>query len=825
MSRKNKEKKKQKEKKAPFFERLGIFVTKRYGVILITWLIIIAAAIYPMIQLQKVLSFNEMEFLPDNLEFHEGEEIFNELFPSNATGTTVIVIQSSLPTSSQENVEYIELLTERIFLEYSESIYEFQSSLTVLVAYNDTFWGMVSQGEEILNETLVDVIADSNQEMHETKELLESILIQAASIYLYTWFNFSRTYYYGLYNTSLFTSGPDINAYQTIELMTNFTENMNITSDYVDLVYDSMMTSFPNPYQLNDTNMNLLSTDLTNSSLFQFLNQTEGMLYPTYLAEVYPLLPLYAENWNQAYIEDVLTPGISIVNGTNYSENMYQNSTLSNAYTSQTDVLNQLLSLNNTAFSTLDLEDIITSEIEESIDLLSLIEEFTSNLPVSAEDIAAEIEPLIPRFLDDIYKLGPNPTNQDIVNLSLSFTNQMISTFFVFYAPPETIDDVPSLFSQWVLSSDGRTSLILITYDKANKTLDEIDEMIKTADIGIGNLAHEILEELDLQYTEVYHTGDKYVTYVWTTQAQDDARIIDIITIIFVLIILLVIFTSAIAPLIPLVAIGSSILLSMAFLWFISFAMDIHFMSTLFLTVTSLGAGVDYCIFIFSRYNEERKNGHKKEQALITAMKYAGESVFHSGLTVMIGFGAMIIPNFPLLRNLGISMIIGITISILSAMLVVPSIIMLTGDFIWWPKFFQTLFRPKKWFKKTIIVDDKEVEVDRRPKGKSKFRRRKKDDSENKKEKPMIRFANFVTRNGLVITIITFLVAAPFIYFTFTMETSTDFQGMLPSDFEGTEGRNILSETMSVGDPTAIELLFYNFNQSPLEENIRYDTL
>ncbi|NHJ49479.1 MAG: MMPL family transporter, partial [Asgard group archaeon] len=42
---------------------------------------------------------------------------------------------------------------------------------------------------------------------------------------------------------------------------------------------------------------------------------------------------------------------------------------------------------------------------------------------------------------------------------------------------------------------------------------------------------------------------------------------------------------------------------------------------------------------------------------------------------------------------------------------------------------------------------------------------------------------------------------------------------------EGTEGRNILSETMSVGDPTAIELLFYNFNQSPLEENIRYDTL
>jgi RND superfamily putative drug exporter len=823
MNKKKNEMKNQREKKKPFFERVGILVTKRYGVILIVWLVIIAASVYPMLQLQKVLSYNELEFLPDNLEFHEGEAIFDELFPSNATGTTIIVIQSSLPISSAGNTEYIELLTERIFEEYNESIYDFQSPLTVLEAYNATYWGLVSQGLVLLNDTIEDIVNNTNQEMYLAKERIEYLWEKIASLYLYTWFNFSRTYYYGVYNTTLFSSGPDLDAYQTIELMTNYTAGMNITSDYVDLVYDTVFASLPDSYEVNDTNMNILATSLVNTTLYQFLNQSEGMAIQDYIYDVYPLLTMYTDYWNLAYINEVLIPGTSIINGTVLSENLYENSTLSNAYSSQNTVLNQLRTLNDTAFVELDTQEIITSDIEDSIDLVSIIEEFAAGLPVSVEDVVAGIEPLIPDFLDDIYELGPTPTDVDIINLTNSFVLQMLNAFILVYPPPETIDDIPSLFSKWVLSSDGKTSLILVSYDRANKTSDEIDEMIKTCDTGIGNLAHDVLYELNMDYTEVYHTGDQYVTNVWVTQAEEDARIIDIVTIVFVLVILLVIFTSAVAPLIPLIAIGSSILLSMAFLWFISFAMDIHFMSTLFLTVTSLGAGVDYCIFIFSRYNEERKKGIAKEPALVTAMKYAGESVFHSGLTVMVGFGALVIVNFPLLRVIGVSMIIGITMSILSAMLVVPSIIMLVGDFIWWPKFFQTLFRPNKWFKKTIIVDDEEVKVSRRFDGKSKFKTRKK--KEESKEKMIIRFAKFITKNGLVITIVTFLISAPLIYFTFAMETSTDFMGMLPKDFEGTIGRDILSESMDVGDPTPINLFFYNFNQSPLEYDIRYDTL
>ncbi|MHA1212549.1 MAG: MMPL family transporter, partial [Candidatus Heimdallarchaeota archaeon] len=415
-----------------------------------------------------------------------------------------------------------------------------------------------------------------------------------------------------------------------------------------------------------------------------------------------------------------------------------------------------------------------------------------------------------------------NPTAEEINTLTTNFVEEIISIFTNIYPPAETIDDVSSLFTQWVLSSDGKTSLILVTFNDFNKTLDEIDTMVKEADLGIGILAHELAEEMDLQNTRVYHTGDEFVTTIWISQAQEDAKLIDIFTIVFVVIILLIVFTSFIAPLIPLIAIGSSIVASMAILWFVSFGMDVHFLATLFLTITSLGAGIDYCIFIFSRYNEERKKGRTKKPALIIAMKYAGESVFHSGLTVIVGFGAMIIPNFPLLRILGIAMCIGIIMSMASALLVVPSIIMLLGEVIWWPKILQVIFRPQKWFKKRSAEQANGL-IDM-PDGTPIYVAKEDETASKKKKSFMMRFSNFITKRGVSITILTFVIAAPFLYFTFTMDTSTDFMGMLPADFEGTIGRNILSDSMSVGDPVPINLLIYDLQESPLEYNVRLET-
>ncbi|MHA1500711.1 MAG: efflux RND transporter permease subunit [Candidatus Heimdallarchaeota archaeon] len=827
---KNKEKsngkkpdKKTKVKKEPIFKRLGKFTSKNYKAILIVWVVILAGAAYPALQLSKVISYNELEFLPDDLEYHEGSAILNDLFPSNSTGTTIIVMQSSELISSDDNIEYIRNLTERIFEEYGEDIAEFQSALTVFDEFNNSYWSMFNDAKNLLNTTIVDMIDTAVVSMHQTEEDLTILWDAISSIYTYTWFNLSRTYFYGNFNTTLFESGPSQSVYDIIHLLTNSTTGTGINPNFVNTVYSLFTSQLTNTSLVNDQVIQDFTQILANTTLFGYLNTTQGMTINEYNQEVYPYFDLYHTTWNETYYNMITGLGTTIVNGTIISENEFTNSSIINGYASQGNVLLQLLAVNNTVFNSLNITEIILDLTENSIDLLDLISDYTIDIPISQTDIINAINPLIPDFIEEIYLLGPSPTNEEINTLSESFLDQAFAEIMILFPPVENFDD-PMIqdFMQWVISSDGKTSLILVRYDKFGKTLDEIDEMINTADNGIGDLAHQVKAELGLDQTEVYHTGDNFVTDVWTTQAQDDAKLIDIFTIVFVFIILLVFFASLVAPLIPLAVIGGSIVVSMAILFLISFGMDIHFMATLFLTVTSLGAGVDYCIFIFSRYNEERKNGFAKEQAIITSMTYAGESVFHSGLTVLVGFGAMIIPNFPLLRILGLAMIIGVTISITSALLVVPSIIMLLGDKIWWPKIFQKIFRPKTWFKKDEKTNEEDIE--QLPEGTSVYSVKEKEENPEKKKSFLVRFANIITNNGLVITLITLAVSAPFIYFAFTMDTSTDFMGMLPSDFEGTEGRNILSDNMSVGDPTPIILLFYNLNESPISYDLRYET-
>lgn len=816
------EKERKSEKKKPRFQRLGIFVTDNYKIILIVWLFILGSAVYPAIRLQKVLSYNELEFLPDNLEYHEGEVIFNELFPSNSTGNTIIVIQSNSSITSQEILDYIEALTERIYQDYSDSILDLQSILTVFNSYNDSYWDLMNSAKLILNETLYNEINIANQAMYTAKTEIEDLWNQISVLYLLSWFNISRTYYYGVYNTSLFDSGPSSSVYQTVALETNFTDDMSITEEYIDLVYNSIHSNLPDPYLLNDQELHGIVLEIVNATLFQEINDVESMSIETYNEEIYPYLFAYYNNWTDAFYQQITDMGYSIINGTHLSSNMYSNTTIPNAYLSQNIVLATLQSINNTSYSGFDVKSIILLENLESLDMTMLIEEFVTYLPISIEELESNIEPLLPIFVEQIYNLGPNPSTLALTTLTTEMINQITDIITLLYPPIESIDDLPEIVSQWVLSEDGKTSLLLVMYNGFGKTLDEIDQMVKAGDAGIGQLAHDLADEMNLVGTNIYHTGDEMVTNTWVTLTGEDAMIIDIFTIVFVLIILLVVFCSIVAPLIPLIAIGSSIAVSMAILWFISFGMDIHFLAVLFLTITSLGAGVDYCIFIFSRYNEERKKDYTKQEAMITAMTYAGESVFHSGLTVMVGFGAMIIPNFPLLRVLGIAMVVGITISMSSALIVVPAMIMLLGDVVWWPRILQVVFRPQKWFKgkeKATL----ENELENVPEGTSIIKKKENEQQEHKKN-IMIRFSNFITKNGLIITTLTLVSVVPFIYFTATMETSTDFMGMLPKDFEGTIGRDILSEAMAVGDPTSINILFYDLNQSPLEYDLRIQT-
>jgi RND superfamily putative drug exporter len=136
------------------------------------------------------------------------------------------------------------------------------------------------------------------------------------------------------------------------------------------------------------------------------------------------------------------------------------------------------------------------------------------------------------------------------------------------------------------------------------------------------------------------------------------------------------------------------------------------------LTVTMLGAGVDYCLFILWRYKEERQNGRNRYIAIREATIHAGESVVSSGSTVMIGFGSLLLSSFPLMTQLGLGPMVGIAFSLLAALTIIPILLHLLGDKIFFPRNFDKEYEKRKTELQTAVKQKKENKTTTRTKGK-----------------------------------------------------------------------------------------------------------
>ncbi|MEN8615430.1 hydrophobe/amphiphile efflux-3 (HAE3) family transporter [Dehalogenimonas sp. THU2] len=89
-----------------------------------------------------------------------------------------------------------------------------------------------------------------------------------------------------------------------------------------------------------------------------------------------------------------------------------------------------------------------------------------------------------------------------------------------------------------------------------------------------------------------------------------------------------------------------------------------------------LGIGVEFTILLMMRYYEERRKGEGPEEAMATAMTKIGRAIIASGLTVIGGFGALLIAkDFLILRDFGIVTMINVFFALVSTLFVLPTLI------------------------------------------------------------------------------------------------------------------------------------------------------
>lgn len=97
-----------------------------------------------------------------------------------------------------------------------------------------------------------------------------------------------------------------------------------------------------------------------------------------------------------------------------------------------------------------------------------------------------------------------------------------------------------------------------------------------------------------------------------------------------------------------------------------------------------LGLGVEYGVFMLTRYKEERDRGENQLDSLLVAVPGVGSAIFGSGLTTIAGFLALTFSIMPMMQHLGESLALGIAFSLIAAIFVAPVIIILEEDFESW---------------------------------------------------------------------------------------------------------------------------------------------
>lgn len=156
--------------------------------------------------------------------------------------------------------------------------------------------------------------------------------------------------------------------------------------------------------------------------------------------------------------------------------------------------------------------------------------------------------------------------------------------------------------------------------------------------------------------------------------ADQETGIYVLVAVVLSAIVLALTNESVLIPFVFLLGIGYAVLYNMGTNYFFK---EISYVTKIIAAVLQLGVTMDYSIFLFHRYDEERKRTDEtKEQAMAIAVKHTMASITGSSLTTIAGFLALSAMSLTLGRDIGFVMAKGVIFGLLSTITILPALIL-----------------------------------------------------------------------------------------------------------------------------------------------------
>ncbi len=217
-------------------------------------------------------------------------------------------------------------------------------------------------------------------------------------------------------------------------------------------------------------------------------------------------------------------------------------------------------------------------------------------------------------------------------------------------------------YTSGTVSQDGRTAYATISFDRVSPELDETDR-------GALEEAAQTIEDAGL--TAVLG-GDALVE---TPEAASG----EIIGVVIAFIVLTITFGSLVAAGMPLVTALMGVGIGFLGITTLSGFVDLSSTTPALATMLGLAVGIDYALFIMSRFQHEVRSGRAPADAAGRAVGTAGSAVIFAGLTVIIALVGLSVVNISFLTQMGLGGAATVLIAVLIALTLLPAILSLAG--------------------------------------------------------------------------------------------------------------------------------------------------
>ncbi|MDT0403183.1 MULTISPECIES: MMPL family transporter [Streptomyces] len=144
-------------------------------------------------------------------------------------------------------------------------------------------------------------------------------------------------------------------------------------------------------------------------------------------------------------------------------------------------------------------------------------------------------------------------------------------------------------------------------------------------------------------------------------------------------VVLVITFGSLLAAGLPLLTAIVGVGIGVSSITALASTLDLGSTTSILASMIGLAVGIDYALFVVSRYRGELAEGREREEAAGRAVGTAGSAVVFAGLTVVIALVGLSVVNIPMLTKMGIAAAGTVAIAVLIALTLIPALLGYAG--------------------------------------------------------------------------------------------------------------------------------------------------